>query len=210
MWRTWLVLIGLWASFFAWYTSFKGPLTNAEIDAYLARVSALERTPDAAAVAKLRRFMEEDTGGDFIMLNLGYLYEVPRDTGGTAAGDSTEAVLSNYLAFVLPALLSRASHPVQFGSAAGAALELLNADGMAEWDNTLSMRYRSRRDFMDFATDPGMPSARVFKLASVERAIAFPVDPWYHFGDLRFLLALILALIGSTVSWLLSCRRAVT
>ncbi|MEM9604614.1 MAG: hypothetical protein AAGA11_17250, partial [Pseudomonadota bacterium] len=182
--------------------------TNAEIDAYLARVSALERAPDAAAVAKLRRFMEEDTGDDFIMLNLSKLHEAPLDTAGTAPGDSSEAVLSNYLGFVLPALLARGSHPVQFGSAANAAMELLNADGMAEWDNTLSMRYRSRRDFMDFATDPGMPSARVFKLASVERAIAFPVDPWYHVGDLRVLLALILSLVGCSMSWWFASRRA--
>ena len=48
-------------------------------------------------------------------------------------------------------------HPVQFGMAASTAIAVVNAEGMELWDNSVSMRYRSRRDFMDFVTDPRMP-----------------------------------------------------
>lgn len=205
---TWLFILTLWCTFFCWYTSFQGPLTEEEIEAYLSIADTLDETTDPNRVEVLRRFMEEDTGDDFIMLNIGRNYDSPLAVEGVEPGQTTEEVLSNYLAYVVPALISRASHPVQFGDAASTALELLNADGMSEWDNTVSMRYRSRRDFMDFATDPRMPPAHIFKVAAMEKAIAFPVDPWFHFGDLRIVLALILGLIGSTLSWVIAIRRS--
>lgn len=33
----WVVLAGIYAVFFSWYTSFGGPLTNEEIDYYMER-----------------------------------------------------------------------------------------------------------------------------------------------------------------------------
>ena len=205
---TWLVVVTLWCAFFSWYTSFQGPLTEEEIEAYLSIADTLEETTEPDRLSVLRRFMEEDTGDDFIMLNIGRNYDSPLAVNGVEPGQTTEEVLSNYLAYVVPALFSRASHPVQFGDPASTAMELLNADGMGGWDNTVSMRYRSRRDFMDFATDPRMPPAHVFKVAAIEKAIAFPVDPWFHFGDLRFVLTLILGLVGCSLSWVFAIRSS--
>ena len=205
---TWLVLVTLWGLFFGWYTSFGGPLTEAEIEAYLSLADTMEPTPDADQLAQLRRFMEEDTGGDFVMVNIGEQYDTPLQIEGVEPGQSTDEVLANYLAYVWPALFSRASHPVLFGMAASTAFELLNADGLAVWDDSISMRYRSRRDFMDFATDPRMPPAHKFKVAAVQKAIAFPVDPWFHLGDPRLILGLLLGLVGCALSWLFSSRSA--
>ena len=72
---------------------------------------------------------------------------------GVEPGQSTEEVLANYLAYVAPALISRASHPVQFGVAAGGTMDLLNAGDLREWGDTVSIRYRSRRDFMEKKVD---------------------------------------------------------
>ena len=87
-------------------------------------------------------------------------------------------------------------------------MDLLNAGDLREWGETVSIRYRSRRDFMDFATDPRMSGAHVFKVAAMERTIAFPADPWFHFGDLRIILGLVLGLLGCAVRWGIS-RRSV-
>ena len=87
-------------------------------------------------------------------------------------------------------------------------MDLLNAGDLREWGDTVSIRYRSRRDFMDFATDPRMSEVHVFKVAAMERAIAFPADPWFHFGDLRIILGLVLGLLGCAVRWGIS-RRSV-
>jgi hypothetical protein len=90
--------------------------------------------------------------------------------------------------------------------AASTAIEVLNAEGMEVWDDSVSMRYRSRRDFMDFVTDPRMPPAHVFKVAAIKKTIVFPADPWFHLGDPRLVLGLLLGLIGCALSWGLSSR----
>ncbi|MEM7413441.1 MAG: hypothetical protein AAF430_24630, partial [Myxococcota bacterium] len=203
---TWLVLVTIWFAFFGWYTSFDGPLRDDEIEAYLRAAEKLE-PPDPVLVETMRRFMEEDTGDDFIMLNIGKAYDEPLLVEDVEPGQSTEEVLAHYLDYVAPALISRASHPVQFGLAAGGTMDLLNAGDLREWGDTVSIRYRSRRDFMDFATNPRMSQVHVFKVAAIERAIAFPADPWFHFGDLRIILGLVLGLLGCAVSWRISSRR---
>lgn len=203
---TWLVTVAVWGLFFSWYTSFGGPLTDEEIEAYLSLADSMQPEATPELIAQMRRFMEEDTGDDFFMINIGEQYDEPLLVAGVEPGQSTDEVLGNYLAYVWPALLSRASHPVQFGMAASAAFEALNVDGLTVWDDTVSMRYRSRRDFMDFATDPRMPPAHVFKVAAIKKAIAFPVDPWFHLGDPRLVLGLMLGLIGCALSWGLAVR----
>ncbi len=84
-------------------------------------------------MASLRRFMDEDTGDDFVMLNVIDMYDVPRQIDGVEPGESSEEVLSKYMAYMYPALFSRASHPVLFGIAAHTAMDLMNAPGMEHW-----------------------------------------------------------------------------
>jgi hypothetical protein len=203
---TWLVIVAVWGLFFSWYTSFGGPLTDEEIEAYLSLADSMQPEATPERIALMRRFMEEDTGDDFVMINIGEQYDEPLLVEGVEPGQSTDEVLGNYLAYVWPALLSRASHPVQFGMAASTAIEVLNAEGMEVWDDSVSMRYRSRRDFMDFVTDPRMPPAHVFKVAAIKKTIVFPADPWFHLGDPRLVLGLLLGLIGCALSWGLSSR----
>ena len=45
-------------------------------------------------------------------------------------GETSAEVLDKYMAYMYPALLSRACHPVMFGSAANTAMDLMNAPGM--------------------------------------------------------------------------------
>jgi hypothetical protein len=203
---TWIVIATIWCAFFSWYTSFDGPLTDEEIEHYLRVADTMAPTPDPEQIAQLRRFMEEDTGDDFVMINIGEQYDVPLQIEGVEPGQSTDEVLSNYLAYVWPALFSRASHPVLVGMASSTAIELINTEGMEVWDDSLSMRYRSRRDFMDFVTDPRMPPAHVFKVAAIKKTIVFPADPWFHLGDPRLLLGLLLTTIGFALSWGFSRR----
>ena len=39
-------------------------------------------------------------------------------------------------------------------------------------------------------------SIHAFKVAAVEKTIAFPLDPWFNLGDPRILLALIFFIFG--------------
>jgi hypothetical protein len=200
----WLVLGGVYIAFFSWYTSFGGPLTEAEIDAYLGYFEQRDPPPSAETLGMLRRFMETDTGDDFVMLNVLDLYETPLALAGVQAGQSSDQTLDRYMAYMYPALFSRACHPVLYGEAANVAMDLMNAPGMGAWTRGAAMRYRSRRDMLDITTNPAFAGSHQFKTAALRKTIAFPLDPWWQLGDPRLLLALVLGLIGALLSW----RRA--
>ncbi len=202
----WLVLGLLYALFFGWYTSLGGPLTDAEIATYMSKFEQREPPAPAEALSMLRRFMEEDTGDDFVMINVIDMYETPLQIEGVEPGGSSDEVLAKYMAHMYPALFSRASHPVLFGNAANTAMDLMNADGMEHWTRGAAMRYRSRRDMLEITTNPAFAGSHEFKVAAMRKTIAFPIDPWFHLGDPRLVLALVFALTGCGLSWFVSSR----
>ena len=197
----WLILVLVYAAFFSWYTSFGGPLNEKEIAYYSERFENREPPPPAEAIERLRKFMEEDTGDDFVMVNVIDMYETPLQIEGVKPGETSNEVLAKYMEYMYPALFSRASHPVLFGESAGSAMDLMNADGMGEWTQGAGMRYRSRRDMLEIATNPAFQGSHEFKIAAMRKTIAFPIDPWLQLGDPRLVLALLLGLIGCALSW---------
>jgi hypothetical protein len=206
---TWLVLAALYAAFFSWYTSFKGPLSAQEIEHYLALSAELNPSAPAEYTANLRKFMEQDTGDDFVMINIIDIHDKPLQVDGVAPDDSSDAVLAKYMEYMFPAMLSRASHPVFQGmSVAPRALDIMNAEGMEVWDSAAGVRYRSRRDLMEIGTNPAFQGRHEFKVAAMAKTIAFPVDPFNYLGDPRLILALLFALIGCAISWLAASRSA--
>lgn len=203
----WLVCGIIYAAFFIWYTSFGGPLSEEEIDHYLSKYAERSPPPTPERMASLRRFMEEDTGDDFVMLNVIDMYDVPLQIEGVEPGESSDEVLGKYMAYMNPALLSRASHPVIFGTAAHTAMDLMNAPGMEQWTRGAFMRYRSRRDMLEISSNPRFQGSHEFKVAAMEKTIAFPLDPWFQLGDPRVVLALFLGLVGCALSWRFAAVR---
>jgi len=195
----WLILFAIYAAFFSWYTSFGGPLTEEEIEGYLAKMQRGDPSPERLAM--LRRFLEEDTGDDFVMINVIDMYDKPLQVEGVDADDSSAEVMAKYMEYMYPALFARACHPVLFGTAANTAMDLMNAEGMEHWTIGAGMRYRSRRDMMEITMNPEFAGRHEFKTAAMAKTIAFPIDPWFQAGDPRLLLALILGLIGFALSW---------
>ena len=204
---TWLIIAVIYLAFFSWYTSFEGPLTPAEIEHYLELSQAQDPNTTAEDLARIRAFMEEDTGDDFVMINVIHLYDTPQQIDGVAPGDTTDDVLAKYMEYMFPAMLSRASHPVFRGPAVSPAMDIMNADGMEIWSAGAGVRYRSRRDLLNIATNPAFAGRHEFKVAAMVKTIAFPVDPFIYIGDPRLVLALLLVLIGCGLSWLFAARR---
>lgn len=203
---TWAVLGLLYAAFTGWYTACGGPLTPQEVEHYLG-LMAERRGASPERLALLRDFMESDTGDDLVMLNVIEMYETPLQIDGVEPGESSSEVLAKYMEYMTPALLSRACHPVFYGEAAALALEMFGVEGVREWTVGAGMRYRSRRDLMEIATNPAFEGRHAFKVAAMKKTFAFPVDPWFQLGDPRIVLALLFAAIGSSVGWL-RARRA--
>lgn len=197
--------MGLYAAFFGWYTSFGGPLTDEEIAHYTALFES--REPEAS-LTRLRKFMEEDTGDDFVMLNVIDMYDTPLQIEGVEPGESSADVLGKYMEYMYPALFSRACHPVLYGQAANTAMDLMNAEGMERWTTGAAMRYRSRRDLLEIASNPAFAGSHEFKVAAMAKTIAFPIDPWFQLGDPRLVLALLFGLVGCALSWRVATRAS--
>ena len=184
----WLALALIYAAFFSWYTSFSGPLTADEVDEIMGL--AEERQP-GRDLSTLRRFLETDTGDDFVMVNLIDSPAQPKPTPGIRPDETTEEVMGRYMEHMWPELLKRACHPVMMGTAAAAAMDVWGIEGADEWTQAGFMRYRSRRDIVEIAMNPAFQGPHEFKIAAMTKTIAFPIDPWFHLGDPRLLLALL-------------------
>lgn len=206
--RVWIVLAVLYGIFFLWYTSLRGPLTPDEIESYVATLRDADLPEERLAV--WIRFMESDTGDDFAMLNAIDLRATPAPVPGVEPGESSEEVLARYSRPFLGRAMRGAAHPVLLGRAAAPAVDVWGIDGASEWTNGGVVRYRSRRDVMEQAAAlarMGEDNVHAFKIAAMEKTIAYPLDPWFHLGDPRLLLALVFAVIGLAVQAGAASRR---
>lgn len=186
----WLIAAVLYALFRLWYDGFPSPLTPTEVDGYVARMTERGFPPERIAV--LRKVLSEDTGGDFVMVNFIQFKDAPEPVGDMQPGESGRATLERYMAYMTPALLARASHPILGGEAAADAVEAWGLSGGEHWSMAGVIRYRSRRDMIEIASDPRFRDAHIYKVAAMEKTIAVPIDPYFVAGGPRALVALAL------------------
>lgn len=199
---TWTVLGLLYLAFFGWYTSFSGPLSDQEVEHYLSRMVEINPDLPPEMLRIMREFMESDTGDDFVMWNNVDMRDTPQMVDGVEPGETSDEVMAKYMEYMLPALLARACHPVILGEAAAEAPEMLGMEGVRKWTMGAGFRYRSRRDMLEIATNPEFHGSHEFKIAALNKTFAFPLDPWFHLGDPRLILALLFLVIGLGVSGL--------
>ncbi len=193
--RAWLwgASIMGYALFVAWYSNLSGPLGTDEVAHYLS--IAEQQGVEPERMARLRRFMETDTGSQFLMINALDLADNPVIPEGAEAGESAEQLMDRYMAHMYPALLKRACHPVFVGQAVADALELEGIAEAAHWDLGVLVRYRSRRDLLEIAFDPNFQGPHKYKLAALDKTFAFPVEPVLYTADPRFLLLVVLVIL---------------
>ena len=189
----WGASVLLYAFFFCWYTNLSGPMVEEEISFYIERFKSTGMSADK--LAGIRQFMEQDTGDDFMMANVLDLRDVPRQVGDVQPGEGSEETMKRYMSFMFPALLSRACHPVIYGKAVFHALDMEGIDA-GNWSAAAMFRYRSRRDLVAIASDPAFASAHQYKIAALEKTIAYPIDTMINLGDPRFFIALILLVVS--------------
>ena len=196
--RTWLWALPAlaWALFGLWYTNTSGPLSADEIAAFTAQMERSGRPVEA--VQRLRRFMAEDRGDQFLMANL-----IDMVDADATAPLSAEASMGRYMAHMYPELFRRASHPVLGGQVVFHAMDIVGIEGAESWDQFAIMRYRSRRDLMEIATNPIFDEKHEFKMASLEKTIAVPVEPQLYFSDPRLILFLALFFLMAVVDALI-------
>ena len=194
----WLIPALLYAVIFFWYTSFGGPLTQEEVERYMAAFE--ESGSDEAGLRRLRAFLESDTGNDFYMVNNIHMKEIPDQVEGVEPGDSSDDVMGKYMEYMYPALFTRASHPVSFGPAVSNALDIVGIENARVWNRGALFRYRSRRDMMEITTNPAFSGRHDFKTASLEKTIAFPIEDRLFLTDPRVLLFFVLLSVAGVLN----------
>ncbi|NQY90950.1 MAG: hypothetical protein HRT46_04750 [Deltaproteobacteria bacterium] len=201
----WLASALLYAAFVCWYTDFGGPLRPAEIEYHVERMQAWGAPP--SAVGRMRTFMENDSGRQFLMLNALDMADSPLPVEGAEPGESAEQLMGRYMEYMYPELFKRACHPVIFGDAVHVAMDVVGLEGVDNWDAGAMLRYRSRRDLVEIASNPEMGKRHHFKVAALDKTIAFPVETRVYLGDARVLVGLLLLSLTALVDIAVYGRR---
>jgi hypothetical protein len=204
IWGTALILYG---AFSLWYNNLGGPLSPAEIEVYAERFQASGSDPERQAAA--RAFLEADDGGEFFMVNLVRLHEGPVAGPDSDEPRPAQEVLGVYTGHFMPALFARAGHVAFAGRATGRYLEAWGVEPDPGWSFAGVVRYRSRRDMLELATDPAFEPAHAYKIAAMANTLAFPVAPAMLFFGPRVWVGLLLALIAALGHLVLRRRPAV-
>lgn len=153
---------------------------------------------DFDTAANLRRFLETDDGQEFVMLNLNVHREAadyPEGVDGSEAIANAAEAEREYQRRVAPLLLARACHPLVMVEPA----HFLGGTGDFErqdWDLASMVRYRSRRDFIEFILTPEFSRDVDHKWAALSRSTAMATVPVVSFATVRLVPLLILIIIG--------------
>tara|TARA_B100000945_G_C20265238_1_gene541266 strand:- start:206 stop:829 length:624 start_codon:yes stop_codon:yes gene_type:complete len=194
--KIWAPITLIYLSFFLWYTNLSGPLTDQEIATYkklFEESNSVRRDPEQWERAF--KFMSEDDGKDFYMVNFLDSNESPRTLEATGEGATWWDLQSHYMEYMWPQQLKRASHPVFFANVLNPALDIVAAQGMEEWDIVAIFRYRSRRDLFEIGMNPVFEERHKYKVEALDKTIAIPVETPF-LTDLRLILFVFLLLLG--------------
>ena len=198
--RVWVALTIIYGLFFTWYTDFGGKLNDNEIKFYYSKFesNALKdgRVLEPRIMKLLQKFMEEDSGKQFLMVNVIDMSENPIFPDGTVSEESSDNLMNEYMEHMYGEVLKRASHPAFIGSAVNGSMDLVGIKNAEVWETAALFRYKSRRAFLEIVTHPDMNSKHKYKIAALEKTIAFPVETQLYLGDPRLLLGLIFLIIG--------------
>jgi len=95
-----------------------------------------------------------------------------------------------------PQLFRRACHPVLGGPVVARALDSWGIEGGERWSMVGLVRYRSRRDLLEIATNPDFADAHAWKTQAMQQTIAIPVEPFLNLATPRWLVLLALVTAG--------------
>ena len=182
----WIVMGGLYAVFWLWYSGFKGKLTQTEVDYYMQQFES--RGVNADNLANLQHFLEKDDGREWFMINLLELKSPKRESS---------RLLQRYTKTFMAGMFRRAGHPFFVAIAAAKNIENLNCDDADNWSSTGIVRYRSRRDCAETLLETFGSDHHADKLASLTKTFAFPATANLLMGSPRVLVAMAAALIGA-------------
>ena len=190
----WYFFILFYVFFFIWYTNLSGPLNDKEIKFFM-KVISERAVNDEQRMERLRKFMEEDDGKDFFMVNFLDYNDTPETMPATGKGASSSNLMNYYMEYMYPEMFKRASHPVFFSDVFFPAMDIVSAEGMEDWDNVALVRYRSRKDMLQIGLNPIFDERHPYKIEALDKTIAIPVETPF-LNDLRLILFILFLTLG--------------
>jgi hypothetical protein len=176
-WVWGLALLG-YAAFLGWYVNWRGPLSKAEIESLMAQMMASNiGHGDQDEMPVIRRFLEEDDGREFFMLNVIRLSETDVADPDTGELRPVRQVMAGYTRMFMPALFARGGHPALAARRIGGMVDTWGLKEVPEWSMMGYIRYRSRRDLAHLVCNPRFSGAHAFKFAAMPQTFNFPTRP---------------------------------
>ncbi len=189
----WSVVLILYLLFSIWHGAFEGPLTPAEIDVFVDKYQTLNPEKDTK---RIRALMESDDGEPKYMVNAIKLYDTPQLINGKKVGDTSAEILDTYTQHVFSFLLRHGSYPIYSGNAVFDAVERWGVTNADEWSSGAIVRYRSMRVMMKMSTDSSFRQFHDYKIAAMEKTIAFPTTAMLNLGSLSLIMAFVFIIFG--------------
>ena len=198
-WWAWPLALAVYLVFRAWYDNWRGPLSQAEIEAFLAE-TAKTKVGEHTDRAVIRAFLEADDGKEFIMSNLVRVHphEVPHPLNAKPTLGLN--LLQDYGRRFVKVLLAHGGHPMLVMRKVGGYVDAWNTPPDPGWHVVGAMRYRSRRDMMKLAINPSLRQVHPLKTAGTAMTFSFPAQVMMSFAlRPRSWVALVLALLAALV-----------
>jgi hypothetical protein len=196
-WWVWLVAAVLYLGFRLFYDNLRGKLTPTEIDTMLARAEA-QGAGDLNDLSIVRKFLEDDDGREFVMVNLVRVPDTMVIDPDTGAQVPASDMMKAYSKAFMPRLIKHGGHPALAARKVGGYVDAWKVGPDPGWSIVGFMRYRSRRDMMKMAVDPTFGDAHKYKLLGVEETFSFPTQPFVRaYASPRVTVFLILALAAA-------------
>lgn len=186
------IAIALYLVFVWWYAGNGKPLSAEEkahfIDEFQKR---MQGTREEGLIDEAQQLMASDDGKEFVMHNcVRYRSKALYPPGHHYSDDPREAD-KRYGKAIIPHLLRRACMPVFIARRSG---RFIDCPGVPDWHYVAMVRYRSQRDFFNFALAISDTGIDVHKWAAIEQTVVFPVKPMVSFITVRILMGGLLAL----------------
>jgi hypothetical protein len=183
---------------FVWWYGGKGAPMDADEKARLTETlrQRLQGTPGESFIDEARQLMASDDGQEFVMHNcVRYRAKALYPPGYHYSDDPREAD-KRYGKAIIPHLLRRACLPVFIAKRSG---RFIDCEGVPDWHYVAMVRYRSQRDFFNFALSIGAAGVDVHKWAAIEHTVVFPTKPLVSLITVRLAVAALLALVTAAL-----------
>jgi len=186
----WSTAVLAYALFWYWYVGFGHRINPEEVEDYMRRIDA--NTLSEEQLSGMRRFLETDTGKEFIMVNNLHLKRAQ------GSGEQPAAILQKYQKPFLAAVLRRGGHPFFVGRAVADSLEHWGlGDDSRHWSVAGLIRYRSRRDMLECILLPQFRDNHHFKQQALEKTFAYPTEVIMMASSPRWMVAILVVAIAA-------------